>query len=387
MRIDSNNIKCFGCSACSQKCPKKCIEMVLNSEGFLYPIIDESECIDCGMCQSVCPIDKGYDSSRSKCYAAYSKDNSLIENSSSGGLFKELAETVLQKEGMVYGAAFDNQLCLKHFSVENRDEIQRFIGSKYVQSDINETYISVKKNLKYGRDVLFCGTPCQIHGLKLFLKKDYDNLVLVDLVCHGVPSPKIFKDYINNIEKKKHIKIMDFKFRKKNKFGECYGFEYSGKKKNKIISNCSMGAFTPYGVGFFQGLCMRKSCYQCPYSSIKRSSDITLGDYWGIKKIHSQFANICGTSLILVNTVKGEKAISEIKSKINFIVSDINRAKKFNHNLQKATIEPLQRKEFFQDYSKYGYVHVENKYLKSFKIQLWHFRSWLGQIIRSILGK
>lgn len=386
MRIDNDNTKCFGCSACSQKCPKNCIEMKLDSEGFLYPTIDEDKCIDCGICRSICPIDKEWDSRIRQCYAAYSKNNSLIESSSSGGLFKELTETIFQKEGVVYGAAFDDHLCLKHSSVENRDEIEKLIGSKYLQSDIDNQFFGVEKNLKHGRHVLFCGTPCQIHGLKLFLNQDYSNLLLVDLVCHGVPSPRIFKDYIESIEKKKYIQIVNFKFRKRNKCGERYGFEYIGKKKNKTIRIFKMGAFTPYGVGFFKGLYMRKSCYQCPYSNIRRISDITLGDYWGIEKLHPEFANKRGTSLVLTNTEKGEKAIFEINSNVNFLKTDIAKAQSYNYNLKQPMAEPLLRDDFFKDYNEYGYDYVEKKYLKSMEIKRKQLRSWVSQIVKYYLN-
>ena len=190
--------ECCGCNACVQSCPKKCIVMARDEEGFLYPEVDYSQCVECGLCEKACPIlnaEKKQDMVL-KCYVAYAKDESIRLQSSSGGVFTLLAEAILQKQGIVFGASLDENMQVKHISIDNVADLSLLRGSKYVQSDIGNTYIEVKKNLENGRQVLFSGTACQIAGLKQYLRKDFENLYTIDILCHGVPSPKVWDLYL-----------------------------------------------------------------------------------------------------------------------------------------------------------------------------------------------
>lgn len=207
---------CCGCSACYNICPTNCIQMIEDAEGFIYPKIDEKSCIDCKLCKIVCPVLNGKEQTKMPVfYGSKNKDNEIRLKSSSGGIFFSIAEYVISNGGMVFGAAFDNNMALEHIEVENVEGIYKLMGSKYLQSNIKNTYVRAEQYLKDNKIVLFTGTPCQISGLKTFLQKDYENLYLVDVVCHGVPSPKVFREYMKELNAINKSKIKDIHFRDK----------------------------------------------------------------------------------------------------------------------------------------------------------------------------
>lgn len=270
---------CMGCAACANSCPKGCIHMEADGEGFLYPRIDEAVCISCNRCSTVCPV-----LSRSsktpldapRAYAAHNLDKNIVGSSSSGGVFTALAQNVLEEGGVVYGAAFRENFSVAHCRVETADQLPVFRGSKYAQSDVALSYRQVCDDLNAGRKVLFSGTPCQVAGLRSFLGKDYSDLLCVDIICHSVPSPKVWQEYLRELQVKAGEKIASASFRDKREGWEGYylrvGFADGREDLRRGNDNYYMKAF-------IQGLSTRPSCYNCSFKGQNRGSDITLGDF------------------------------------------------------------------------------------------------------------
>lgn len=338
---------CCGCSGCEQICPKNCISMKPDSEGFLYPEVDESICIECGICIKHCPILT--DVSRCnipKVYAAKYKDRGSTFKSTSGGLFIPIAKSVISMGGVVFGCAYDENLVAKHIKVETEDELYRLQSSKYVQSDTREIYKQVKTELENGKEVLFSGTGCQAAGLRSFLGKDYGNLLITDIVCHGVPSPKLFKNYIDYMGKKLGGTLTSYNFRSKEK----RGWDLYYKAENGQKSKSDYGFFDPYYSAFLYCKTYRESCYECKFANKNRVSDITLADYWGIQKFHPEFFDENGVSLVLVNTEKGKKYLEKIKDKLEIIESDYNKASVMNANLVHPSKRPSCRDSIYDGF-------------------------------------
>ena len=339
--LKKNN--CCGCTSCVQKCPKNAIEMVEDKEGFLFPSINKEKCINCGLCVKTCPM-LNYEIEKKenfpKTLAIKNKNQLEKMKSSSGGVFIVLAKNIIENGGVVYGAAYTKELSVEHIRVDKIDELIKLQGSKYVQSNMNDTYSRVKKDLQENVKVLFTGTPCQVKGLKNFLDKDYNNLLTCDLVCHGVPSQKLFKKYINFLEEKYKKKIKNYDFRNKEKKG--WGLT------SKVIfddgtSRYINSDFDPYYSNFLNCNTYRESCYNCKFAKTDRPSDITLADYWGVLSIHNDFYDKIGVSLILVNTEKGMKTIEENRNSFEMIETDLNYASSRNKNLITPSKRPLKR--------------------------------------------
>lgn len=357
-KLDMDN--CCGCGSCMQKCPKNAITMKENDEGFLYPVIDKEKCINCGLCEKVCPqlnkiqeIGKDYP----KAYAMRNKNTDELMKSSSGGIFSVIANYVIDKSGIVFGAAYNENLEVNHIGVESKEDLELLRKSKYVQSNTNNTYKKVEEELKKDRLVLYSGTPCQIFGLKKFLVNEYENLITCDLVCHGVPSPKLFKKYLEYLSEKFKARIVEYDFRGKEKMGwGAYGKCKTAKEKIQFLDLNS----DRYYYNFVKNNISRLSCYTCLYANSNRVSDITLADYWGIDKRHPNFYSRQGNSLILVNTMKGENIIKEVSSEIEYMKTDLDLASKENKNL----IEPSKK----PDVREYIYKDIDNlkakKYIK-----------------------
>lgn len=295
--------KCVGCKSCEQSCPKHCISMVENREGFWYPSVNEKSCIECGLCLKKCPVENTefHRNEPQKVWAWRNKNDTDIMRSASGGAADSAAKTILQMCGVVYGAAYDKQLAVSHIEVTDEAEREKLQSSKYVQSDPKDSYAKVKKRLSEGKTVLFTGTPCQIAGLYAFLGGDHENLYTVDLICHGVPSPKFFKKYLEYQSKQTAGRVIYFNFRSKDKRG--WGTQYLLKTKTKTKTL----SLDRYGKHFMDGDCYRESCYQCAYANTSRVGDLTVGDFWGIAKSHPDFNSPKGVSSVFVNTEKGQK--------------------------------------------------------------------------------
>lgn len=354
-KFDFNGIKniqknkyCSGCTACKSICPNNAISMKENIDGFMTPYIDGDKCIHCGMCDNVCPIiNFKYEKAPKKsiCYAAAGHDD-LREKSSSGGIFSLIAEVILKKGGYVCGAKFSEDFYdVKHVIISKIDDLNYLRFSKYVQSDLNDVFIQIKELLEKNKVVLFSGTPCQVAGLKAYLKKDYETLFLLDLSCGGTPSKKVYRKFLNEcIKNTNDEKITSVKFRMKDKGWYSYATEYKTTKYSYRISNGK----SIFQQAFLKGLSINRVCQVCPYDTLKREGDITLGDFWGIDKFNKKCDDKKGTSLLIVNTKKGAELVKSIKKELKFIKkASIKWAIVDNYNLIKPICHHNRAQFFF----------------------------------------
>lgn len=366
---------CCGCRACEQICPKKCINIYEDNEGFQYPNIDKEKCINCNLCDKVCPIiySRDYGAGKSlsdntqSVFAAYNKNNKIIKESSSGGIFSILAEYILGLKGIVCGCSFNNDLVAEHIIISEVDDLSKLRGSKYVQSDTKDVYSIVKRYLDDSIDVMFVGTPCQVAGINQFLKLTKTNtskLITLDLICHGVPSIKMFKKYIDSIEMKKKYKITEFKFRDKTKGEWGLVFSYKFIKNNRYGKKVLGANLSPYYYGFLNNMLFRPICYECPYSSTEREGDITLGDYWGVEKFHPEIDASNGVSAVIINSDKGRKLFKQISDKVFYIDSNVENIKLQNSNLYKPSLKHKFRNSIYVDSDKLSFDELSKKYLK-----------------------
>ena len=347
---------CCGCEACAQKCAHNAISMKRDKEGFLYPIIDPNKCTKCDICEKVCPvINQKLPSEPIKTYAAKNKDEIVRLQSSSGGIFTLLATKTINNGGVVFGAKFDEQWKVVHDYVETIEDLAKFRGSKYVQSRINDNYIKVEQFLKQGRQVLFSGTPCQIAGLKKYLIKEYKNLICVDIICHGVPSPMIWQKYKAQFELSYTSSIS---FRDKSNSWKTYEVVVSKDQKEVIRETVGQNVYMKI---FLSDLCLRPSCAICPAKDGKSKSDITIADFWGIQYIHPEFDDDKGCNLVLINSEKGLNFFNKLEC--DKIESDFNTAIKYNPSYYKSVSEPKYRQYFFDNFDKYGFS-IYNKIQK-----------------------
>lgn len=318
----SNKSDCCGCGGCSNICPQQCIEMAADNEGFLYPKIDGNACINCDLCEKVCPqLNVEPDETKEQWgYVVQNKDEKILEESTSGGAFTAIAEYVIDNGGIVYGAAYDNEFNVIHTSVDNKEDLYRFRNSKYVQSNTGECYKEVKDHLDKGRLVCFSGTPCQVEGLYHFLGRKHKNLILVDVVCRAVPSPLLWKKYLNLKKRQYNNEIVYIKFRDKKNYGYQYS-QFSIYDKNKQIYNNGIES-DPYLRAFFSNICDRPSCYNCKFKKRYRVSDFTIWDCFEIYKFNKELDVNKGVTKILIQSQKAQD-IFEIK-KNDFFYSEVN---------------------------------------------------------------
>lgn len=368
--ISGNKINCCGCSACVNVCNHEAIKMIADEEGFFYPSKND-KCINCGLCEKVCPysqtredVIKSFEDTENKTYpkvyAAYSEKDRKY--SSSGGIFYVISKLILKDGGVVFGASFDSNLKLGHEAVEDLSEMERLRGSKYLQSEIGRTYRDIKYNLQLGKRVLFAGTPCQVAGLKSYLRNDNPLLMTIDVVCHGVPSQWLFDQHCKYLEHKYRAKLVSYQFRDNKKWGGC---EIAGfKNPRKTIINPTY-ELSPYLYSFMYGFTFRYSCYECPFAVIPRQGDITLGDYWGVKNVFPNINSSSGVSVVLVNNNKGDEMWNLIKEEVSFYESSLEDASRENGNLIKHSSKPPIRDSIYNLIREKGYEEVAKKYFKS----------------------
>lgn len=311
----TDKTKCCGCSACASACPKACIEMKVDSEGFLYPVVSESDCMDCGKCNNVCPIEHLNEEKvfQQKAYLVQHKDEIIRTDSTSGGAFTAIATYILTRGGVVFGAAYKHDFTVHHTYVEDVKSLSILRNSKYVESEIGKSYINAKFFLNQGRWVCFSGTPCQIEGLIAFLGKNYDKLVLVDIVCHGIPSPLIWKKYL---EYQRVHSYPQYNIRFRDKY---YGYKYSTMSvldNGRTIYHAGAEA-DPMLRAFFDDMIDRPACYSCNFKKRYRRSDFTLWDCFSVYDFNKNLDDDKGTSRVLVHSKKGNKIFDEIKTMIN----------------------------------------------------------------------
>ncbi|MBU3142614.1 Coenzyme F420 hydrogenase/dehydrogenase, beta subunit C-terminal domain [Clostridium sp. CF012] len=355
---------CSGCKACYNICPRNCIYMISDGEGFWYPEANEERCVSCGLCENVCPEINIYKNGRAgdvpTCIAAWNLDKGARENSSSGGVFTSIAAWILKNDGVVFGAAYDVEHNVIHNEAHTIEALSELRGSKYVQSDINNTYNRAKKHLKTGKRVLFTGTPCQIAGLYNFLRKDYAELYTCDIVCHGVPSPIVFQKYKKNLEQSYNSNISEITFRNKKHGWKSYcvamQFENGSEYSKTFINDV-------YMKGFLRNYYLRPSCYKCSYAKLPRISDITLGDFWGIASKYPELDDDGGTSLLLINTNKGKAMLEGCKNGIEKHKCDLEHALRGNPSIISSVKQPQKRKSFFEDLHNRDFNYVIKKYM------------------------
>lgn len=351
---------CCGCCACYNICPNKAITMEIDEYGFKYPKINKEKCINCGLCEKVCPIlnnqkERLHDID---VYAIYNKDKEQRRKSSSGGIFILIAKEIIRRNGVVFGAAFDEQFNLYHTYVEKEEDLEKFMKSKYLQSDINDTYRKVKELLSEGRYVLFTGTPCQIEGLKKYLMKDYDKLYTQDIICHGVPSPKVWNLYKKYRMEQDGAKPTCIDFRNKKPNWNLYSLLFKYKDK-EYIKNYKEDL---YMKSFLRNTCLRDSCYNCNFKKKYRISDITLADFWAIEKVHPDMFDNKGTSAILINSNKGKELFNAIKDKCEYKKSKLEYIEKYNSSYIKSAKTDSNREKFFSNLDRLKFDKLVNKY-------------------------
>lgn len=349
---------CSGCMACSRECPTQCINYIIDDEGFMYPKVDISMCINCDHCVKMCPFTQPdeYKKEPLSAYAAWSLDEKTRYLSATAGVFMMLAKKFIQNGGIVYGAAFDNELNLSHIRVQKLDDLIKLQGSKYLQSNFSEIYKSLQKDIDDDLNVLVAGTPCQIAGVRAALK--CENLLLVDILCLGVPSPGVFEKYINWIEKKHKKKVKNINFRDKKTGWKRYSQTIAFEDGSNV--SCTNDK-SPYMRGFLDKIYIRPSCAKCPFSDTKRTGDITIGDFWGIENSYPELDNEKGVSLVYVSSKKGLEFFSNCK--------DIGKTNvELQNTLQQALIKPaelnINREDFFKDYLKNDFGKLTKKYMK-----------------------
>lgn len=352
---------CCGCHACNTACPSGCIDMVIDSEGFLYPLVKKQLCTDCGICENVCPMaDISSQGEPPAAFAAWHQDDAIRAESSSGGVFSALMQQSLQQGGVVFGAAFDNTMTLRHQYALNDAESHKFRGSKYLQSVISNAYKEAQEFLQQGRHVLFSGTPCQIAGLYAFLGNDDENLLTCDLVCHGVPSPKVFDAYKKNIERRNGANVRKIAFRRKDcgwkRYSVALSFDNS-KEYRRVLTD------DPFILGFLRNTYLRPSCHTCRFSRLPRIADITLGDFWGVGDHHPEWDDDKGTSLILVQTEKGQKALSVCSNALVVHEADLTIAIHSNPCICGPVLPRQNRSDFFIDLELLPFEKVIKKYM------------------------
>lgn len=378
MRIEKKINECSGCGACAMKCPKHAIIMQSDNMGFLYPVVDEKLCVDCGLCLKICNFKKQNNSHKPlKVYAGRLNNLDLLSKSQSGGVFWALASCIINGGGVVYGAAFTEDFYVSHIRADSLASIELLRGSKYIQSKVFNVYPDVLTDLKQGHLVLFTGTPCQISGLLSYLgPKSYDNLYTVDLVCHGVPSPAVWNDYVKWIENKKKTKIIGCNFRDKS-FGWGSHVETFNFKDDKKISASIFKEL------FYRHLVIRESCHNCPFTNLSRHSDITIGDYWGWENISDRFCDSKGVSLIIINTQKGFSLIE--KSKNMLLLEPSNTRECLQPQLQYPASRPVEKDKFISDYKNNGFDYVIYRYaIIGFRKKIRDLREYIELIFKKI---
>lgn len=351
---------CCGCTACASICPKDAITMEPDTLGFKYPKVDLSKCIDCGLCEKVCAFNDNYDKSLNlkepEIYAARHKDIHEIETSRSGAAFIAISDYILENGGIVYGVGYKDHFRVAHKRATTKEERNEFKGSKYVQSDLDGIFRQVKEDLKQGNTVLFSGTPCQTAGLNSYIGKKFrENLVLVDIVCHGVPSPYIWRDYLAYIEEKYKNEVVKVDFRDKSRIG------WSGHIESFIFNNGRKVESRIYTDLFYKHIMLRPSCSKCHFTNYIRPSDFTIADYWGWEKISKDF-NIDnkGCSLLFINTIKGQILLNKISNNLFLLKSD--KEKSVQPNLESPSVLDKRNTDFKIDFQRRGFKYVTKKY-------------------------
>ncbi len=389
IRITDKSL-CSGCTACMNICPAQCIVMRRDREGFDYPVANPDRCIGCGKCEKVCPVLNPCEPVKPVAVYA-SRSDEFIERSSSGGVFPSIAQAVLNEGGVVYGAVVNEDMTVGHADAEDMAGVERMRGSKYVQSDLYGTFDEVRYYLEEGRKVLFTGTPCQVAGLKSFLCGCHDGLLTVDCACHGVPSPGLWEKYVKSLEKEYGGRMKGVRFRDKARSWMHYEFVTMFETMRPDGSPYSFEVHKPYIKDpymalFVQDMTLRPSCYKCPARSGRSGSDLTLADLWNVAEAAPEMNDDKGVSLVLANTEKGRRALSEAELKLYEV--DFDEGMKNNGGFAESLVLPEKRTEFFKGHhSVSDLVGYMKGYVvrKPFRTMYSEFRRTLSKLKRKLL--
>ena len=373
--------KCCGCSACAMVCPKQCIKMQSDEEGFLYPQINKTLCVNCSLCQKVCPVlQKNKMDNNPDCYIAFSKDKNIRKNSSSGGVFTELAKKQIEKGALVYGAGFNENFEVIHKAVNSKNHLEELRGSKYVQSRMQDKYEEIKATLDRGESVYFSGTPCQVAGLYSYLGHRPENLTTQDFICHGVPSPLVWKKYLNTFG---NVKKVEFRNKK-------YGWHYFALHIESDKKNYYKRLDEDFYLKLFlDNTILRPICYDCPIKKQGSSADITLADCWSLNRMTEKVADTDkGLSLVIANTLKGKSCLEKVKDSGDIVAFQIDA--KMAMNSQSALRESAhcnqRREQFFECFKQDEFSMImKNWYIETFKEKLHKKYVYLKTKIRFIL--
>lgn len=339
---------CTGCTACWAICPRGCIDMVPDENGFLFPKINDKNCVDCGLCVKTCPVlsEHTLPKRMPRAYAAYSNRNEIRTRSSSGGMFSEFAISILRHGGVVFGAAYDKDFRVIHTCVETEEQLQKLCGAKYAQSDLGESFSQVKKCLELGQWVLFSGTPCQVAGLKAFLKKEYDRLITVDFVCHGIPSPNVWKKYVNYRAEIDASGEFPSQINLRSKETGWSRYEYSCRFEYPCGTVHLEKSSESVYMELFVGNCInRQACAVCKFKGVQRCSDITLGDFWGVWDIVPDMDDNRGTSVVLIQSACGEQLLKHRESGCILRQVSLEQASCQNQSMLESSTENSKRKK------------------------------------------
>lgn len=373
-----NKTRCSGCEACYNICPKNAIKMKPDSEGFLYPLINKEKCINCGLCDKVCPYKNRWEPKfdLKKLYIGFNTNSNERQRSSSGGIFVLLAKEVLKQGGVVYGAAYDDQFMTYHTKVEELEQLQILMGSKYVQSRIGDVFLEVKEYLNQNRKVMFVGTACQIAGLKGFLKKEYNSLLTVDFICLGIPSPKIWREYLDAFFEGEKVEDVNFK----NKLKGWHKFSLYIKTNKRVF--ISAGKKNIFFSGYFKGLYSRPSCSSCEFKNKRnRISDITLSDSWGCEKFAQELDDDKGLSNIIIHSPAGMEFFEHITENISYKEMSFDKVIVENKNYYSSNPLGEKRKKFWEEYDT-----LKRKKIVFYKycFNFYGIKSWLRSIKKII---
>ena len=383
IRITDKSL-CCGCTACQAACPHDAIVMKPDVLGFTYPEVDMSACVDCGLCEKVCAFVKDCDASlpvdrslTAEVQAARHKDGNVVAASQSGGVFTALSDAVLSEGGVIYGAAYKGLDEVSHIRAESAQERNLLRGSKYVQSDMGQIFRSVREDLVNGRKVLFSGTPCQVAGLKSYIpKRLHENLLLVDFICHGVPSPSVWKDYVEYMSRKGNIVRAIFRDKSVSGWKEHFdSFLYEDGKKRTGDT---------FRVLFYKNIILRHNCGNCPYNVTAHPADVTIGDFWGVAEVLPDMDSCAGTSMVICNTEKGKLLLSsaacELELETVSLTYDFMSRK--NPNLVRPANIYKDRRRFEEEYSRKGFLHVARRWGDlGWRYKAWQLKTWLKRLV------
>lgn len=354
--------QCSGCTACVAVCPQGCISMKENRDGFCYPEIDRQKCVSCRLCEKTCPVlcDSPQFESEVTAFAALSKDKQIRMESSSGGLFTEIARTILNAGGVVFGAAYNEEFDVVHICVDNEADLSKLRGAKYSQSDLTGIFKEVKSKLDNNRRVLFAGTPCQVAGLRSFLQKDYEKLLLIDFVCHSVPSPMVWRSFLQQLSRDKQIETINLRSKATgwSHYQYSHFVEYSDGEHLEIRNQDSL-----YMKLFVNGYISRESCSDCRFKGYQRLSDLTLGDFWGIWDIDAEMDDNMGTSVVLIQSHKGLLALEQINDSVKLKQVTLEEASRCNPAILFSARHSKDREKVLKTINAEGFLSIQKLFV------------------------